>query len=104
MTRRRIVVFGFALAVMLISGTAFVHKMVDFVLTMSGREVEGFGAVAVTTYLVGMVPIACVLLWAVFTGKFADIEGPKFRMLELDREIERHEAAIARRGGYRGRA
>jgi nitrogen fixation-related uncharacterized protein len=103
MTTRRMVIFGLTIGVMLIAGTAFVHKMVDFALTMSGREVEGFGAVAVTTYLVGMVPIVCLLLWATLTGKFADIEAPKYRMLELDREIDRRERALGR-GGYHGRA
>ena len=84
------------------SGSAFVHKMVDFVLTMSGPEVRGFGAVAVSTYLVGMVPIVCVMLWAIFTGRFADIEGPKFRMLELNREIDLLDAEQARQGGRHG--
>jgi nitrogen fixation-related uncharacterized protein len=51
--------------------------------------VEGFGAVAVSTYLIGMVPIVFLTLWAVMTGRFRDIERPKVRLLELDREIER---------------
>jgi nitrogen fixation-related uncharacterized protein len=53
------------------------------------EDVEGFGAVAVSIYLIGMVPILFLSLWAVFTGRFRDIERPKYRLLELDREIER---------------
>jgi hypothetical protein len=45
--------------------------------------------VAVATYLIGMLPLVFVTLWAVLTGKFRDIERPKFRLLEIDREIER---------------
>jgi hypothetical protein len=46
-----------------------------------------------------MAPIALIMLWAVTTGRFRDIEQPKIRMLELDREIERGgELASGRHG------
>ena len=88
-TPRGIVVFGFAIVVMVIAGGAFVYKMAEFAMTIVKDDVEGFGAVAVATYLIGMLPIVFVTLWAVLSGKFRDIERPKFRLLELDREIER---------------
>ena len=89
MTRRSIVVFAFAIIVMVVAGTSFVYKMTEFAMTIVKDDVEGFGAVAVATYLIGMLPIVFVTLWAVLSGKFRDIERPKFRLLELDREIER---------------
>ena len=89
MTRRSIVVFAFAIIVMVVAGTSFVYKMTEFAMTIVKDDVEGFGAVAVATYLIGMLPIVFVTLWAAFAGKFRDIERPKFRLLELDREIER---------------
>ena len=52
-------------------------------------DVEGFGAVAVATYVVGMLPLLLLTIWAVLSGHFRDVERPKFRMLELDAEIER---------------
>ena len=79
----------FAVAVLLVAGVGFIYKMTEFAATISHDEVEGFGAMAVGTYLIGVVPIVFLTLWAVFTGKFRDIERPKFRMFELDREIER---------------
>lgn len=99
MTTRTVVIGGLGLGVVLISGTAFLNKMIDFALTISGHQIEGFGAVAVTTYLLGMVPIVCVMLWAIFTGRFADVEGPKFRMLELQNECEARADGGAS-GGY----
>ena len=87
MSRRGVVVFAFAVVVLLVAGTAFVYKMTEFAMTIVKDDVEGFGAVAVATYLIGMLPIVFVTLWAVLTGKFADIERPKFRLLELDREL-----------------
>jgi len=89
MTRRSMVVFAFAIVVMVVAGTSFVYKMTEFAMTIVKDDVEGFGAVAVATYLIGMLPIVFVTLWAVVSGKFADVERPKFRLLELDREIER---------------
>jgi nitrogen fixation-related uncharacterized protein len=86
---RGLVVFAFAIIVMVIAGGAFVYKMAEFAMTIVKDDVEGFGAVAVATYLIGMLPIIFLTLWAVLSGKFRDIERPKFRVLELDREIER---------------
>ena len=89
MRTRSVVLFTLFVGVMVVSGGAFFVKMFEFVMTMSGDEVAGFGAVAVTTYLMGMAPLLLLMLWAVTTGRFRDIEAPKLRMLELDREIER---------------
>ena len=87
MSTRSIAVFAFAVVVMLVAGTSFVYKMTEFAMTIVKDDVEGFGAVAVATYLIGMLPIVFITLWAVLTGKFADIEKPKYRLLELDREL-----------------
>ncbi len=84
----RRVVFAFAIAVFLVAGLGFAYKMAEFAVTMVEDEIAGFGAVAVGTYLVGMVPIVCVTLWAVLTGRFRDIEAPKLRMLELQDELD----------------
>jgi hypothetical protein len=89
MTAKATILFALAVGVMLLAGGAFALKMFEFVTTMSGDEVAGFGAVAVTTYLMGMAPLLLLMLWAATTGRFRDIEAPALRMLELDREIER---------------
>jgi hypothetical protein len=85
---RSFVVFVMALGIMVIAGGAFLNKMVDFAFTMAGGEVAGFGAVAVVTYLCGMIPLLCLTLWGVFAGHFRDIERPATRMLELHRQLE----------------
>ena len=89
---RRLTVFAFAVVVMGVAGLAFTYKMAEFTMTMVHDEVAGFGVVAVATYLIGMLPIVFVTLWAVLTGRFRDIERPKFRLLELNDEIDRAEA------------
>lgn len=89
MKLRSIVVIGFAVAVLVVSGLGFVFKMAEFSLTIIKDDVEGFGAAAVAVYLLGMLPMLFLNLWAVFTGRFRDIERPKYRMLELNDEIDR---------------
>ena len=86
---RNAVVIVFGVAVLLIAGVGFIYKMTEFAATIANDDIEGFGAMAIGTYLIGVVPIIFLTLWAVFTGKFRDIERPKVRMLEIDREIER---------------
>jgi hypothetical protein len=88
-TARNVAVIGFAVAVLVIAGLGFVYKMSEFALTIVKDDVEGFGAVAVALYLIGMVPLVFLTIWAALTGRFRDIERPKYRMLELDDEIER---------------
>lgn len=86
---RRFAVLAFAVVVLLVAGLGFVYKMTEFTMTIVNDDIAGFGVAAVSVYLIGLLPILFLTLWAVTTGRFRDIEQPKFRMLELDREIER---------------
>lgn len=98
MRTRTVIVAALAFGVLMVAGGAFINKMFEFIMTMSGPEVAGFGAVALSTYLMGMVPLLFLTLWAATTGRFRDMEAPKLRMLELDREIERGGEVGGRRG------
>ena len=96
--RKRLVLFAMTIAVMFVAGGAFFYKMTEFAVTMARGDIEGFGAVSVTTYVVGMLPLMFLTLWAALTGRFRDIERPKFRLFELDEEIEREERAAKQAG------
>jgi len=86
--RRRIVQILFAAAVLVVAGLGFIYKMSEFAMTIIKDDVEGFGAVALGVYLTGVIPLVFLTLWAILSGRFRDIERPKYRMLEMDREIE----------------
>ena len=88
-TSRRVTEYAFATAVFVIAGVGFIYKMSEFAVTIVKDEVEGFGTVAIVTYLIGMVPMTFLMLWAVMTGRFRDLEATKRRLFELDAEIER---------------
>jgi ABC-type uncharacterized transport system permease subunit len=90
-TRRKLVEVAFTVAVCVIAGVGFTYKMSEFAMTIAKDEVEGFGAVAIGTYLIGMVPMVFLMLWAILTGRFRDLEATKRRLFELDEEIERGE-------------
>jgi uncharacterized membrane protein YhaH (DUF805 family) len=86
---RTLAVFSFAVLVLVVAGLGFTYKMSEFAMTIVEGDIAGFGAAAVSVYLIGIVPILFLTLWAVFTGRFHDIERPKYRLFELDDEIER---------------
>ncbi len=89
LTRRGLIVFGAAIVVFVVAGFGFTYRMATFAMTIANGDGEGFGAIAVSIYLIGMVPILFVTLWAVVTGRFRDIERPKHRLFELNDAIER---------------
>jgi nitrogen fixation-related uncharacterized protein len=91
--RKGLVLFAMTIAVMFVAGGAFLLKMTEFVMTMARGDIEGFGVVAVATYLIGMLPLVFLTLWAALTGRFRDIERPKFRILEIADELEREDRA-----------
>ena len=86
---RRAIEIALATGVCVFAGLGFTYKMAEFAITIMKDEVDGFGAVAVATYLMGMVPMLFLMGWAVVTGRFLNIEATKRRLFELDDEIER---------------
>ena len=100
MTRRTIVVFAFAIVVMVVAGTSFIYKMTEFAATIPRDDVQGFGAVAVATYLIGMLPHRLRDPVGGGDREVPDIERPKLRMFELDREIERGGELLAERAPW----
>jgi hypothetical protein len=88
-TPRTWFVAAFGAAIVVIAGGALVYKMTEFGMTIIKDDVSGFGVVALAVYFTGMSPLLLLTLWGMCAGHFRDIEGPKYRMLELDDAIER---------------
>lgn len=89
LTAKNVAVYGLAIAIPAFGGVAFIYKMSEFAMTIVNSDISGFGATAVATYLTGMLPLLMLTLWAVFSGRFRDVERPKYRLFELHDEIER---------------
>ena len=104
-TLRTITIVAFAVGVLVVAGFGFAYKMAEFAVTIAHDDVEGFGAVAVSVYLIGVLPLLFLLLWAVVSGQFRDLEQQKYRIFELEREIERGggmQFVVPRRRALRG--
>jgi hypothetical protein len=81
----------FSVIMIIVAGSAFVMKLIEFTATATR---EGTGALAsflipVLNYLLVAGGFFCLFLWAYFRGHFKDLEAPKYRMLELNRQFER---------------
>ena len=86
----------FSIAMVLTAGSAFVMKLIEFfaTATRSGSDALASFLIPVLNYLLVAAGFFCLFLWAYFTGQFRDLEGPKHRMLEMQREFDRQEALL----------
>lgn len=97
----RLFLWVFSVAMVLTAGTAFVFKLIEFVHTalQPGPMAMASFLIPVLNYLIVAAGFALLFLWAYFSGQFRDLEGPKYRMLEMQEEIDRQEALAARAPG-----
>jgi nitrogen fixation-related uncharacterized protein len=98
--RARRFLWVFSIAMVGIAGTAFLFKLIEFIVTATSRGPDALGSflIPVLNYLLVAAGFFCLFLWAYFTGQFRDLEAPKYRMLEMQREIDRQELLEARQG------
>ena len=89
-------VWIFGAAVVIVAGAAFLMKLVDFWVTATtdGPDALGSFLIPVLNYLLVAGGFAFMFLWAYSKGHFRDLEAPKYRMLEMQREIDRAEALL----------
>ena len=92
--RARMFLWAFSIAMVVTAGTAFVMKLIEFfsTATRSGGDALTSFLIPVLNYLLVAAGFFCLFLWAYFSGQFRDLEAPKFRMLEMQAEIDRQEA------------
>ena len=77
------------------AGIAFIFKLTEFiyVATNEGPDAMGTFLIPVMNYLLVAAGFLCMFFWAYFTGQYRDVEAPKYRMLEMQAEIDREEGA-----------
>ncbi len=91
---RTIFLWVFSIIMTLVAGSAFIFKLIEFMLTFSTDESIRFAIMPLLTYLIVASGFACLFVWAVLTGQFRDVEAAKYRMLEMQMEIDREEAGL----------
>ncbi len=82
-------VIFFTALVIAVGGAGMTYKMSEFAMTIVKDDIAGFGAVALSVYAAGTLPLLFLSLWGFGRGHFRNMEQPKYRMLELDTQIER---------------
>lgn len=88
--RRRLVLLIMATVILVPSLYGFGTKFLEFIALFRG-DVEGaFAITPILNYLLASLGFIFLFFWAIMSGMFHDIEGPKWTMLEnealLDRE------------------
>lgn len=83
----------FSIAMVLTAGSAFIFKLIEFfaTATTSGPQALASFLIPVLNYLLVAAGFFCLFLWAYLSGQFRDLEAPKYRMLEMQRQIDRYE-------------
>jgi cbb3-type cytochrome oxidase maturation protein len=78
----------------LTAGTAFLFKLIEFFVTATSQGADALASflIPVLNYLLVAAGFLCLFLWAYSSGQFRDVEHAKYRMLELQQEIDRQEA------------
>lgn len=90
----------FSIAMVVTAGSAFIIKLIEFIYEFSAASntVPGgegmrhgffFAVSPLITYLIVAAGFACLFAWAYFSGQFRDVEAPKYRMLDMQDEIDR---------------
>ena len=91
-------VWGFGVIMVIIAGGGFIFKLIEFFVAFLGDHPMNFSILPVMTYLIVAAGYLCLFMWAYLTGQFKNIEGPKYRMLEMQQEIDAAEAEAASQG------
>jgi len=84
----------FSVTLVVVAGTAFFFKLIEFFLTATTEGPQALGSflIPVLNYLLVAAGFFCLFLWAYATGQFRDMEAAKYRMLEMQHEIDGAEA------------
>lgn len=88
----------FLVGTVALAGVGFLFKLIEFIVSYVESEGTDFAIVPVATYLAVAAGYLCFFVWAFRKGMFTDIEAPKYRMLEMQEEIDAANAAHAATG------
>lgn len=88
-------VMVFLVGTIVLAGIGFFFKLIEFIAAYVESGGTDFAIVPVATYLAVAAGYLCFFAWAFRKGMYTDIEAPKYRMLEMQEEIDAANAARA---------
>ncbi len=92
----------FLIGTVTLAALGFAFKFVEFVAAYLKSDGTDFSIVPIATYLAVSAGYLCFFVWAFRKGMFTDIEAPKYRMLEMQQEIDAKLAAQNAAGNAQG--
>jgi len=83
----------FSAILLVTAGSAFIMKLIDFIITATtdGANALASFLIPVLNYLLVATGFVCLFLWAWVKGHFRNVEAPKYRMLQMQRQIDEQE-------------
>jgi hypothetical protein len=78
-----------ALFILVPSLFGFGGKFVEFLAVYRGEADGAFAVAPILNYLMASIGFALLFCWATMRGMFHDIERPKYRLLEVEQELDR---------------
>ncbi len=93
---KKITVIAMGVLILIPGALGFGDKLVQFFFVLFSNDLGRFAIVPIATYLLVSAGFLFVFIWGMMKGMLSDIEGPKYRMLEREEELERMEE------GYHG--
>lgn len=86
----RLFLWVFSVVLVLVAGSAFLFKLIEFysIATTSGPSALASFLIPVLNYLLVAAGFFCLFLWAYLAGQFRDMESAKYRMLEMQAQID----------------
>ncbi|MBS1904718.1 MAG: hypothetical protein JSS75_13515 [Bacteroidetes bacterium] len=84
---RPLVVFQWA--VIIIAGTGFTYKFIEFTYSIfkTGNDIVQFAVTPIVMYSCVAIGFFSMFMWTVVRGDYKDIERPKFRLFERELEL-----------------
>lgn len=88
---KTVIVVLLGVFILIPGGLGFGEKLYQFFHVLRSSDEGRFALVPIATYLLVSAGFVFVLIWGAMKGMLSDIEGPKFRMLEREEELDAKE-------------
>lgn len=85
-----------AIFILIPGALGFGDKLYQFIMVLEKNPQGRFAIVPIMSYFVVSAGFIMVFIWGMMNGMLSDIEGPKYSMLEREKELDANEAAGAR--------
>lgn len=92
---QKIIVWLMGVFILIPGGMGFGEKLYQFFHVLRSDAEGRFALVPIATYLLVSLGFIFVLIWGALKGMLADIEGPKFSMLEHEDVLNRQEGFVS---------